>query len=185
MKKIIVVIIFFSIAIISYSQNKFGDTTAITPTPYCFGVRVFTTNWGVGQFYLIKVNAKNEIVNIDVLGKEQFIRQAMGKEQSLANPDKINLFQKYGVNDPNIVSSLWKIRYAKYPYKTSDTTVGWTNNYENPFMPFPSQMKILKQYGFETINSYIYGDKFFKLLKDMEDPGWVRAYTEAGKHTEE
>jgi len=31
---------------------------------------------------------------IKKIGKEQFIKQAMGKEQSVANPDKINLFKK-------------------------------------------------------------------------------------------
>lgn len=184
MKKIIVEIIFFFSSFVAFSQQNFDNTSDIT-NPYCFGGRIYVTGHGIGQFYLIKVNAKNQITYVEVLPTDQFLREAMGKEQSLANPKKINLFAKYGIDDPNIIYSLWKLRYAEYPYKTNDSTQGWTNNFKNPFMPFPSQMKILKQYGLNNINDYIYGDNLFKLLKDMENPQWVAKYIEAGKDTEQ
>ncbi len=79
------------------------------------------------------------------------------------------------------LGNLWKLRYAIYPFYTTGDTLGWTRNFKNPYMPKTAQMEILKQYGVKTINGFIYGEDFFKLLKDMFTKQWVSNYINAGE----
>ena len=80
----------------------------------------------------------------------------------------------------SFVGDLWKLRYAEYPYGGSLDSLGWTNNSKNTYMPRDEQMEILKEYGIEKINDYIWGDNLFRLFKDMKNPDWRKAYSEAG-----
>ncbi len=80
------------------------------------------------------------------------------------------------------VNNLWKLRYAIYPFSTtSEDTLGWTGNRSNSYMPKPEQMEILEGYGLERINGFIYGEDFFRLLKDIRKPDWIEDYKNADK----
>lgn len=82
-----------------------------------------------------------------------------------------------GLIAESAVNKLWKLRYAIYPLAFfNDDTLGWTNNTENQYMPKKGQMDILKTYGIEKINDYIWGDNLFRLLRDMENKEWVETY---------
>jgi hypothetical protein len=226
MKKILlvfVILLFFRFT--SFSQiNNFGDEVATAPE-YTFGVRIIPTSSSISQFYLIKESPDGKIIEqIQAISKSEFINQAMGLEDSPANPKHKDLFIKYNVfdsakimnnilisidnnsNNKNIydyqkrtrfnniikflanklTSNLWKIRYATYPlYTQSADTIGWTHNFKNPYMPDKKQMNILKKYGVIQINYYIYGENFFKLLKDMTDKNWIKAYINAGQKSKD
>ena len=80
----------------------------------------------------------------------------------------------------SLIGNLWKLRFAKYPYGGTLDTMGWTNNFDNKYMPRPEQMDILRGYGIDRIDDYIWGDNFFRLLKDCRNPAWRQAYSEAG-----
>lgn len=110
---------------------------------------------------------------VRLLSKDSFMRQALGQESSDANPELENLFDKNQIQNYGIVEDLWKLRYSSYPFKTDQTIKGWA---DNSVKPSAFQMKILKAYGFGTINDFVYGDKLFDLLKDMADPEWIKQY---------
>ncbi len=211
-------VIFFLIIIygqLSAQVQNFGDDNGTSV--YTFGIRLVTTPNSVGQYFLILTNGK-KIERTTPISRIRFIRQAMGIEESVANPTKRNLFVKYNVYDSvkimseviasinpkpddeklynykkrtrfnnrieflakNTTGQLWKLRYASYPYMSSASdTTGWTMNYANPYMPTKAQMQILKGYGLETINGYIYGENLFRLLKDIQNKQWVEAYKQA------
>lgn len=103
-------------------------------------------------------------------------------DQQLLNYQKTTRFnnqvQFFAEKD---VENLWKLRYAIYPYEGKSDTLGWTKNWENSYMPKAEQMLILKNYGLQTINGFIFGDKLFFLLKDMFMKDWVMAYMSAGE----
>jgi hypothetical protein len=52
-------------------------------------------------------------------------------------------------------------------------------NFDNEFMPTNAQMNILKGYGLQTINGYIYGENLFRLLKDIQNKQWIERYKAA------
>ena len=179
MKKIIIIFILIFIAFYGRAQITTTDSSDITP--YKFAVRLVSDGHGNEEFFIVKVNSYNKIVGGDQISAQSFLRQALGKEKSKANPWKRNFFKKYRINDSSIIFSLWKLRYAKNPWKTDDSTnmFGWTNRSKYPFIPYDSQLKILGRYGLRNINGFIYGDNLFHLLKDMEDPSWIKAYQDA------
>ncbi len=184
MKKIIILgLVFLSF----YSKAQVITTDSTDLTPYKFAIRIVSDGHGNQQFFIVKVNSDNKIVGGDQVQAESFLRQAMGKEKSKANPLQENLFKKYGIKDPDIIFSLWKLRYAKNPWKTDDSTnmYGWTNRSKYPMIPYNSQLKILKRYGLDNINGFIYGNKLFQLLKDMEDPDWIKTYQDAADPKED
>ena len=142
---------------------------------------------GLVNFALIKPlpNGKREVI---LLTKDAFMFQAVGRQKSPGNPQKINLFEKYQIKNPSIVNSLWKLRYKENPnqplsehlgHTASKNNAGWSQNDEIPFLPTEAQMNILKGFGIERFSDYIYNEKAFGLLKAMEDPEWVRAYKES------
>jgi len=216
MKNIITIFFLLILTFYCFSQNNtFGNENKINN--YFFGVRIVTVNNGIGQFYVIYAPS-GTIENLQTISKENFIKQAMGLEDSEANAGNIDLFTKFGVVDSlelintvinsinpvpekedvynytlntrydnlvryevdTCVNQLWKLRYAIYPLAfANDDTLGWTNNVANPYMPKKGQMDILKNYGIEKINDYLWGDNLFRLLKDMSNKKWVEDYMKA------
>lgn len=136
------------------------------------------------RFYEVHINYDHTIKYIQ-LSMDGFVHKAMGKERSNANPGGHNLFESYGIKDPNIITQLWKLRYKEYPYQypldpLRKPEPGWANNDKCEELPSPEQMAILKKYGITRVQDIIYGDMAFQLLKDMEDPNWVAKYSNIG-----
>lgn len=111
---------------------------------------------------------------VRIISYEAFLRQFGGAEPSKANPDRIDMFEAYGINQFTI-KDLWKLRYATYPFGESKA-LGWGG--QNG-VPTEGQMRILAQYGVEFLSSAIYGDNLIRLLKDMQDSNWVGDYMSA------
>ena len=118
--------------------------------------------------------------------RSEFIRLASGVTASDVNPDKLNLFSKYEVEDCGVyrdsifkktrfecssLDQLWKLRYRKSPYGGADS-LGWTNS----SVPSPGQMSILKEYGATGVDDIIYGEQAFRLLHDMQSYAWQSRY---------
>ncbi len=185
MKKIIIILKLFFFILYGKAQIVTRDSSNITP--YRFAVRLVADGHGNQQFFIIKVNSNNKIVGGEQIQAMSFLRQAYGKEKSKANPWKKNFFKEYHIKDSSIIFSLWKLRYAQNPWKTDDSTnmFGWTMRKKYPFIPYNSQLKILGRYGLNNINGFIYGKKLFHLLKDMEDPNWIKTYQDAADPKED
>jgi len=179
MKRIFLIITLILNATLIFGQVNFGTKEDVSP--YVFGVRIIPTNYGVGQFYVLTIQ-QGKIVRSNAISKDSFIKQALGKEKSDANPENENLFLKYEITNLKTVDNLWKLRYATYPFATSTgDTLGWTANFANPYMPTEAQQEILKEFNFTQINGYLYGSNLFILMKKTEDPNWLTKYTNAGK----
>lgn len=138
--------------------------------------------------------------------QQEFMRIASGFQESGANPKKENLFQVNGMidcgwfadtiingrfyesgNRCNTLNDVWRLRYREWPYyvapprnANANTLTpfgpgpGWAGK---PLMPSEGQMEILRGYGIEDpMVDVIYGANAFRLLKDMQDVGWVSTY---------
>ncbi|MCX7954501.1 MAG: hypothetical protein N3A01_04840 [Bacteroidales bacterium] len=124
-------------------------------------------------YFILKINDKGEIVDRTILKRDDWVRQIVGLQSSIANPEGKNLMKEVGINGPEVLSELWKLRYSEHPYDRKNTEKGWASK---PRCPSPEQMKMLEKFGMKTLSDYIYGENLLKLLKAMEDPAWVAEY---------
>jgi len=160
-----------------------------------FAVGLFAGSHSSLITYAILTVRDSVIIGAQVVSEQQFMYQAMGYYPSIANINKVNLFEKYQVdscfllyNDMNKVAGyyakpfadLWKIRFYENPVVFDSR--GWS---QGQYKPSLYQMKILyEQYGVDNVLvDYFYGDSLFKLLRDVQDPAWVEAYRFAVKDT--
>lgn len=123
-----------------------------------------------------------------ILSKEEFVRFASGNWPSIYNPNRIDYFKEKSITCGTIkddasyrevsfcvpLDSLWKVRYAAFPFSTSSET-GWS---KNNYQPSERQAEFLyKNYGVSNLDvSFIIDDNFWKLLKDIQNPSWIRTY---------
>ena len=157
-----------------------------------FAIGLFTGSHSQMITYAFLTSVNDKIVGVEVIRKDRFIYSALGYWPSAANPDREDLFAKYNVdsvllvvNESNkvigyyevVFDQLWKIRFKENPYKYDE--YGWS---QGMYRPSESQQKFLmEQYGVHNIlTDYIYGDSLFKLLKDVQNPGWVSSYKAGG-----
>ena len=179
MKKHFLIFCVFLLPFFVFSQEKFGEQEE--PHTYFFAVRIITTATGVGEYFIVYA-PNGTIEKVDLITMAEFERQALGQNQSNANLKGENMFEKNGIKQYKIHTWLWKLRFAEYPYFKDEDNIGWTQNFENTYMPRPEQMEILSGYGINKINDFIWGNNLFRLLKDMENSQWVNAYMQAGKN---
>ena len=100
--------------------------------------------------------------------------QAAGKQECRANPEKINYWKEFKL-DAKTLNKLWKLKYAEYPYQKREDTEGWANL---TYSASPGQLRFLSKYGFKkSISDFIYGEKCFQLLQDIQDPEWQYNYS--------
>lgn len=128
------------------------------------------------------------LTNKKILTKDEFVRYASGFWPSVYNPQKKNLFieqdipcglEKDPITNKSIplcfpMDSLWKIRYSDYPFRNNDEK-GWSAEL---FKPSSNQAVYLyKNYGIYDIDfSYFIDTNFWKILKDVQNPDWIRNY---------
>jgi len=162
--KYLAVIILASITLTVCSQKE--------ESKYYFGFNLMQTMYGDMHHYGIICIAPNGAKSYEFTSKVNFVMQIAGLQDSRANPDTINFFVKYDIS-PRIIGTLWMLRYAEYPYRSKKFNFGWAKNVASPS---DAQFEFLKQYGFENINSFIYGENAFRLLQDMMNLDWVNNY---------
>ncbi len=132
---------------------------------------------------------EGEIRSIRHLTKRDFMMIASGNLSHPANPDQVNLFALYGLDDCmtrvlvktkeiqnkcQCIDDLWKLRYQSHPMSDGHKP-GWAG-----YMAAPSerQLTMLKSFGIDRLHTAIYGDNVFKLLIALSTPGWVAEYQE-------
>lgn len=179
MKKLILIlsIAIFSVSLFAQETVPFG--TQEKNVEYYFGFRIVPTYGGVVQYCIVYSPNGKDIEEAQAISKATFFEEIQGKEWSLANPDTTNILAKRDIKKETF-DNIWKLRYREYPLGGRDSTnnTGWSSHINN-YVPANAQMDILKQYGVEQINGTFWGENAFRLLKDMEDKAWVRAYREA------
>jgi hypothetical protein len=138
------------------------------------GLRLFDSGSGeLVRFGVIQISPNGQ-TQITYIGKQDFFLQAAGMQTSKGNKEKINYWKTYKV-DARTVDKLWKIKYMEYPYERREDKEGWANL---RYAPSAGQFEFLKKYGFtKTVSDFIYGEKCFQLLHDMQSPEWQYEYS--------
>lgn len=142
---------------------------------------------------------KGKIVGKKHLSQEEFILIGTGGMNSKANPQKTNLFLKYGVNmckseydstaqryfgSCHVIENLWKLRHQTKPgdfEKDQDAKVenapsgerGWSHF---KHAPDAAQLAKLSEFGIQRMNDFAFGANAFRLIKAVNDPNWIRNY---------
>jgi hypothetical protein len=137
---------------------------------YSFGISLLPSGNTLVSYGIHRMSP-DSTVEMNFLSFDSFVRQFSGFEQSKANPDKINYMEEYKIT-PESIQSLWKLRYAEYPYGQSKE-IGWGGKLG---MPSQAQMQLLANFGVKNIGDVIYGENLLKLLIKMNDPVWVGQY---------
>lgn len=167
-------ILFFSIFIIGFSfcfNKSFSQDSTKVAKRY-FGLSLQPNFQSIITFAIIEISDKG-VVTRTFLSRRDWLHQIVGIQQSYANPDGKNLLKDAGIEGPEILEELWKLRYSEPPYEGSPAEKGWA---AKPRMASEGQMDMLRQFGIKTINDYFYGENLYKLLNSMEDAGWVADY---------
>jgi len=162
-KHILIVIILFATYFLNAQVEKFGDNNQKIEETYTFAVRIIPNNYGVSTFYILKNNPDGSFSVYQTISQKSFIIQALGKEKSIANRKSVNYFVKYNVFDS--VKIMRKVIASIYPVPSDQQYYKYQK----------------KQYGLESINGFIHGEKLFLLLKDMFLKEWVIEYIKAGE----
>lgn len=130
-----------------------------------------------------------QIKSIRHLTKRDFMMIASGNLSHPANPDQVNLFALYGLdecmtrvlvktkeihNKCQCIDDLWKLRYQSHPMSDGQKP-GWAGHMA---APSERQLAMLKAFGIDRLHTAIYGDNVFQLLIALSTPGWVAEYQE-------
>ncbi len=154
----------------------------------CFGVCVSMGADGSICTYACWLDNGRILTNKRILDKESFIKIVSGEWPSVYNPERINYFEEHGIEGGVIfdstewkdvaycqpLDSLWKIRFATYPFK-HNTEMGWSNKYHKPS---PKQERyIYERYNVNSVDlNYFLDTNFWRLLQDVNDTNWVKNY---------
>ena len=138
-----------------------------------------------------------KIVSKKPMDLKTFLLQGMGKQQSAANYDNIDLFAEYNLSDcfykyDSIsddysecftLEDLWSLRYSRNPICPAGCIPapgmkieGWSQGKSHPSWP---QIQILQEYGVIQDSDFFYGENMFKLFQDVEKPDWIDTYKNA------
>jgi hypothetical protein len=95
-------------------------------------------------------------------------------------------------NRCNTMNDIWRLRYQEWPFyiappRNANANGGGANTLtpygpgpgwaRKPLMPSDGQLDILRTYGtVDPMVDVIWGPNAFRLLKDMQDAGWVTTY---------
>lgn len=178
MLRLIILLIWLISASVVYTERAHG----------CFGVRVSIGANSEICTYACWLDNGRVLTNKRIFDRKSFVKILSGEWPSVYNPDRINYFDEYGLNCGNYfdstvwtevnycspIDSLWKIRFATYPFK-HNTEMGWSNKYHKPS---PKQEKYLyDRYGITSVDTDFFLDtNFWRLMKDVSDTGWINNY---------
>ena len=160
-----------------------------------FAIGFFTSANSQLITYAFVKTVNGKIVGAEVVSESRFINTALGHWPHPVNNKREDYFLKYDIdscfllrNESNkivgyyapIFDYLWKIRFYEHPYQYDQ--MGWS---QGQYKPSAAQSQYLREtYGLDNfLTDYIYGDSLFKLLKDVQSPGWVSQYKTASIDT--
>lgn len=159
------------ILLIFLSLNLFSQDSIFVSKKY-FAISLQPNFQGLVTYAIVEVNNDGKVVNRIFMKRQDWLLQIVGLQKSVANPEGKNLMKEAGIEGPEILDDLWKLRYAEAPYEGTKEK-GWA---AKPRIPSEEQMKMLAKFGINNINDYVYGSSLLELLKAMEDPAWVSEY---------
>lgn len=181
----------------NFTSKEDKDISHFVEYHFAFNINP-TINTGNVNYAVVAVS-NGKIVSKKSMNATNFILQAMGRQQSAANPYKKDLFAEHNLSDcfykyDSIkdvylecftLEDLWALKYNRNPIcpegcLASDGLLidGWSQGKFNPSWP---QIQILQQYGVINPTDYFYGENMFRLFQDMEKPQWIENYKNASE----
>lgn len=149
----------------------FSQDTNFVAKKY-FAISLQPNFQGIVTYAIVEINNEGKVVNRIFMKQQDWLLQMVGMQKSIANPEGKNLMKEAGIEGPDILNDLWKLRYSEAPYEgTKEKGLA-----AKPRIPSEGQMKMLAKYGINNINDYVYGSSLLDLLNAMEDPAWVLEY---------
>lgn len=154
-------------------------------TRVTLGVKVgMLPSGGLYQFALVYYKG-GRIASIQPVTKDRMIKVGAGKWPIPGTHKFHNFFAEQEMyvfpddtqevfNIEASIDSLWKVRFSDHPF-TEGHDEGWS---QGDFRPSLKQQKyIYDRYGVRGYDQdYFVDSSFFKLLKDVQDPAWIKAY---------
>ena len=162
------------------ARREFGFSLNPTAQGDLFALFIYTVHDG-------------RVVDSRPMRKGPYILQMAGLEESPANIESLDLFEEYGIthcgawSDANIVhpgldcaplSDLWKLRYRADV--VNGEGAGWAGEEHRPS---DRQQILLQAYRPDHYTHWhgpYFGKDAMRLLRDMQDPGWIRLYQDGG-----
>lgn len=157
--------------LIFISIKLFSQDTNFIAKKY-FAISLQPNFQGIVTYAIVEINNEGKVVNRIFMNRQDWLLQIVGMQKSVANPEGKNLMKDAGIEGPEILDDLWKLRYGEAPYEGTKEK-GWA---AKPRIPSEEQMKMLAKFGINNINDYVYGSSLLELLNAMEDPAWVSEY---------
>lgn len=165
---------------------------------YTFGI-LLMPNWQEPITYSILGFHDGKLIEKKHISKNEFILMASGRMQSIANPEKKDLFFKYDVPQCKVgyersqnefllqcpaLNNLWKLRYQVYPGDPIEETQsvesgsssrrrGWSKYLTGPS---EEQLNKLEPFGIKKYQDFAIGKDAFDLIKAVNDPSFVSRY---------
>lgn len=164
----------FALFFFSIPKGFTQDTTHVSKK--YFGLSLQPNFQDLVTYAIIEISeikGKKVVANRVFLSKRDWLHQIVGIQQSTANPEEKNMLKDAGLEGPDILDEVWKLRYSESPFAGGAVEKGWAGK---PSIPTEGQMDMLRQFGIKTLNDYFYGENLLKLLKSMTDAGWVADY---------
>ncbi|MEZ4738963.1 MAG: hypothetical protein R2818_06310 [Flavobacteriales bacterium] len=148
-----------------------------------------------GELYALFIYTvhENAVVGSVPMRPEPFILQVSGLQESRANLEGVDLFYDHGIAhcgpwtegtvihdglDCPTIRNIWKLRYK------GDVGIGNGEGWAaEQFTPSVRQQIILQAYrpaAYEHWHGPYFGKDAFRLLRDMQDPEWVKLYRDGG-----
>lgn len=161
------------------------SNTPSSSTNVTFGVKIgMLPSGGLYQFALIYYK-RGKRVSIQPITEDRMIKVGTGKWPIPGTRDFHDFFAEQEmyvvpsdtqeVFDINAaIDSLWKVRFAAHPYSQGKND-GWSQGDYRPTLK--QQAYIYNRYGVRGYDQEYFADSsFFQLLKDVQDPAWIKEY---------
>lgn len=176
-----VFLIFLGIFFLSFQGGKVNKRKTV------FGVSLSENGVSSNLSFALVSLGGGQGYGYNHISKDDFIKMASGHWMSVANPDRLNLFDSNevvgGIFFDSVtyqkipycpaLDSLWKLRYSYNPYQPNLT--GWAGE---KYKPSSKQAVYLHEnYGVYNINTDFFIDtNCWKILRDVCDPQWILHY---------
>ena len=179
----IVVILLFTI--VSSLRPVADRTNFLVTTKVTLGVKLgMLPSGGLHQFALIYF--RNDVLtSIQPVSMDRMVKVGAGKWPIPGTHKFHNFFAEEDMyifptdthevfNINASVDSLWKVRFAAHPYSQSARN-GWSQGDYRPSLK--QRQYIYDRYGVRGYDQdYFVDSSFFKLLKDVQNPDWIKEY---------
>ena len=185
MKKL-VAYCFLLIALVVFASNVPKQHTVLDPTnDVKFGVKIGILPTGGITQYALFFYKNNRLMGKQPISKEELVKIGTGKwpiprTTKFHDFFKENDFYEDTLENGEIIDygaafdSLWKVRFQYHPMKQGKEE-GWSNGDYKPSLK--QQKYIYDRYGVRGYDQDYFSDtSFFKLLKDVMNPEWIKHY---------